>query len=84
MCNKPADVEVILYDIYVREQEVFYEQDDTCGFLCFKHMAANEAASSGERRSRGHVIYPYSNQRDAQGFTIYRPLADSPDSPRKH
>lgn len=73
-CNKQADYEVILYDVYPDDEDVFFERDMTCPFLCAEHMAENELKATGIREPRGEVRYPYSNQHNAQGFTIYRPL----------
>ena len=104
-CGKKADVRVILYDVYRDVPDVFFEQDYTCQFLCFSHMAQNEAGAKshdhlpedwprGERfsvaqlldlphrdpqptemrRARGVTHYPFTNQHQAQGFTIYEPL----------
>ena len=73
-CTQKADYRVILYDVYMDEQEVFFEQDSTCPFLCASHMAENERRAKGVREPRGDVAYPYTNQHGAQGFTIYQPL----------
>jgi hypothetical protein len=73
-CKKPAEFEVILYDVYPYNQHVFFERDFTCPFLCGEHMVENETNGSGTREPRGFVRYPYSNQENAIGFTIYRPL----------
>ena len=73
-CENVAAVEVVLYDVYP-DGTVFYEQDHTCSYLCCEHVKANEQAASGERRPRGVVRYPYTNQGHAQGFTIYRPFS---------
>jgi hypothetical protein len=73
-CGKAADVEVILYDVYLSEIDLFFEQDYTCPYLCFAHMVENERGALGIRAPRGHVRYPFSNRHDAQGFTIYQPL----------
>jgi len=73
-CKKPAEFEVFLYDVYLHAEDVFFQRDFTCPFLCGEHMAENEQYASGIRAPREHVRYPYSNQEDAQGFTIYRPL----------
>ena len=73
-CKKPAEFEVILYDVYPYDELVFFQRDFTCPFLCGEHMAENELYASGIREPRGYVRYPYSNQEAAQGFTIYRPL----------
>jgi hypothetical protein len=75
-CKKPAEFEVILYDVYVHDERVFFERDFTCPFLCGKHMAENESQASGTRAPRESVRYPYGNQQGALGFTIYRPLKD--------
>ncbi len=73
-CKKNAVVEVLLYDVYLGEQIVFFERDCTCPFLCAKHMVANEKGADGVREPRGSVNYPFTNKGSAQGFTIYRPL----------
>ena len=73
-CNAEADYEVILYDIYPDDGEVFFEQDDTCPFICAHHAAENEGQAHGERRPRGVVDYPHTNKHNAQGFSIYKPL----------
>lgn len=75
-CDRPADVEVILYDVYPKLPLVFFERDRTCSFLCGEHMAENELGADGERRPGGHVRYPYTNRHGARGFTIYRPLSE--------
>ena len=72
-CNSEADYEVVLYDVY-HDGEVFFERDTTCSFICARHAAENEREAKGERRPRGIVDYPYTNQHGAQGFTIYKPL----------
>jgi len=73
-CTADAVCEVILYDVYLHDGTVFFEQDYTCPYLCAEHVVENEAEAKGERKPRGVVTYPYTNQHAAQGFTIYRPL----------
>jgi hypothetical protein len=73
-CEEEAVVEVILYDVYLAEEHVFFERDHTCPFLCAKHVVENERGAEGVRQPRGSVRYPFTNQEGAQGFTIYRPL----------
>lgn len=73
VCNAPASVEVILYDVY-SEGTVFFERDTTCPFLCVAHLIENEKSLSESRVPRGIASYKYSNKHDAQGFTIYKPL----------
>jgi hypothetical protein len=77
-CTNNADVEVILYDLYLYGEtgDVFFERDYTCPFLCSLHMTENEEQARGERKPRATVRYPYTNRNGAQGFTIYRPLLD--------
>ena len=77
-CNREATVEVILYDVYPFECDVFFERDFTCPHLCAEHMAENETRARGVRTPRGHVEYPFTNKHSAQGFTIYRPLDAHP------
>lgn len=78
-CSKEAQVEVILYDVYVHHigapEPIFFQRDFTCPFLCYDHAVENEEQADGERRPRGTIRYPYSNRHGAQGFTIYRPLS---------
>ena len=73
-CTNEAIHEVILYDFYLHDGTVFFEQDYTCPFICAEHATENEEEARGERRPRGDVDYPYTNQHGAQGFTIYRPI----------
>jgi hypothetical protein len=75
-CTRKADYRVILYDVYLYpgQEEVFFETDSTCPFICTAHMAENERQAKGERRPRGDTLYPYTNNNGAQGFTIYQPL----------
>jgi hypothetical protein len=75
-CVRPADYEVYLYDYYPSQNEEFFEQDYTCPFLCDEHMEQNEREAEGERKPRGFVRYPFSNQNFAQGYTTYAPLSD--------
>jgi hypothetical protein len=79
-CSKPADVEVRLYDVYLYHDtaDIFDQRDFTCPFLCAEHAAENENAADGERRPRGFVRYKYTNRHSAQGFSIYRYLAQNP------
>ncbi len=72
-CTKSADVAVHLFDLYPNG-ELFDEQDTSCPFLCTSHMLENERGARGERRPRGSVEYPFTNQEGAQGFTIYREI----------
>ncbi len=78
-CENAAVVEARLYDVYVDDPNVlmFDERDFTCPFLCDAHVRENETRAKGERKPRGSVRYPFTNQHQAQGFTIYRPLQDS-------
>lgn len=73
-CENEAEVEVILYDVYLQPRHVFFEQDFTCPYLCLDHVVENEEKAEGERCPRGYVKYPHTNRNDAQGFNIYRPL----------
>jgi hypothetical protein len=73
-CTAPATVEVYLYDVYNATGEVFSEIDTTCPFLCSQHVKQNEGEATGERKPRGFTTYPFTNKKQAQGFTIYRPL----------
>jgi len=74
-CQNPAAYQVILYDVYVPLGDVFFEEDFTCPRICRDHMIENESKAKGVREPRGDVEYPYTNRNQAQGFTIYRPLA---------
>jgi len=75
-CGQPAAVEVRLYDVYP-DGTIFDERDYTCPFLCPEHLRDKELKAQGERKPRGFVRYPYTNQHGAQGFTIYRPINGS-------
>ena len=75
VCDNKAFAEVLLFDVYLKYDDVFLERDYTCPFLCRKHVIENEDKAQGIREPRGSVTYPYSNQHGAQGFTVYRPLA---------
>ncbi len=46
-CGRAADVEVRLYNVY-HDGTVFDERDDTCPFLCQRHVAENEQRAQGE------------------------------------
>jgi len=72
-CNEAAAFEVLLYDRY-SDGVVFSEPDFTCPYLCEGHQIENEANAHGERKPRGLVSYPFTNQEGAQGFTKYRSL----------
>lgn len=76
-CTNTPAVEVRLFDIYLNSSpiELFDEIDHTCPYLCETHLKENESKAIGERRPRGSVHYPHSNKGQAQGYTIYRPLA---------
>jgi hypothetical protein len=74
-CGRKAEFEVILYDVYWADEGVFFQQDFTCPYLCGAHMVENEMLAKGIREPRGFVQYPHSNRHQANGFTIYRPLA---------
>jgi len=73
-CGLLAAVEVFLYDVYPEEQMLFFEQDMTCPYLCWSHLAENEEEAQGERKPRGYVQYPYTNRQGALGWSIYREL----------
>ncbi|MFN6528251.1 hypothetical protein [Nostoc sp. ChiSLP03a] len=64
-CEKPPEYEVYLYDYYPLYHEEFFEQDQTCPFLCEHHMEENEFLADGLRTPRGYVKYPYSNRYQA-------------------
>jgi hypothetical protein len=46
-CDRAAVVEVIFYDVYPSDDghvdDVVYEQDETCPYLCMEHLSENEA-----------------------------------------
>lgn len=76
-CTARADYEVILYDFFGDQpsgEEVFWEQDFTCPYLCGTHVKENELSAQGIREPLGLVEYRYTNQHRAGGFSIYRPL----------
>lgn len=74
-CTELAAFEVLLYDKY-SHGEIFLEQDITCPYLCSTHQIENEEQASGVKRPRGIVVYPYTNQHRAQGYTQYRDLSN--------
>lgn len=74
-CQREAEYKVILYDVYTDIEEVFFEQDITCPFICAHHMTENEELARGIRRPRGDIDYPYTNRDQALGFTIYQPVS---------
>lgn len=74
-CQHEAEYKVILYDVYTDIEEVFFQQDTTCPFLCAHHMAENEKSAKGVRKPRGETEYLYTNRHLAQGFTIYQPIS---------
>lgn len=65
-----------MYDYYPFTNKESLEQDFTCPFLCEDHMQENERKANGRRQPRGWVIYPYSNQGGAQGYSKYAPIRD--------
>lgn len=75
-CTNPAEFEVVLYDFYENHNEIFYEQDYTCPFLCNTHLEQNESEAVGERVPRGDVHYPYTNRHGAQGYSKYNPIKE--------
>jgi hypothetical protein len=81
-CKTEAVAEVRLYDVY-RDGTIFDEQDFTCPFICASHIWQNEGGMAGERNLRGISSYPFTNQHRAQGFTIYRALADPSPTPEQ-
>ena len=72
-CQSDAVAEVIQYDVY-HDGSILFQQDETCPYLCAKHLVQNEDEAAGVREPRGIVEYPHSNRHGAQGFTIYKPL----------
>ncbi len=72
-CTVPAIAQAFQYD--VQGGEPIWRSDDSCPFLCRTHLAANEAETIGERKPGGKVEYIYTNQSQATGFTVYKPLA---------
>lgn len=73
-CNSPATVKVFLHDEYQNPQDVFHEQDKHCPYLCDQHMQENELNAVGVREPRGVVEYPYTNQRHANGWSVYEAI----------
>jgi hypothetical protein len=80
-CNEQAVFQVILYDFYPHDGELFSEKDITCPFICTGHAIENEQSAKGERKPRGSVDYQYTNQHGAQGFTIYQPISNLDSGP---
>ena len=70
-CTRDAVVEVILYVIYPEEQQVFFERDCTCPYLCAQDMVENEERLRRERGRCGAARYPFTNGQGANVFTAY-------------
>ena len=79
-CDTFAPCEVLLYDVYTDIEEVFIERDYTCPFLCRQHMVENELSCQGKREPGGDCAYLFTNQEQARGFTVYKPLSGADKS----
>jgi hypothetical protein len=75
-CLNLADYEVVLYDYYPNMNKTFYEQDDTCPFLCQHHVDENEKKAEGSKAPRDVTSYPYTNKHNAQGHSKYNLLKE--------
>jgi hypothetical protein len=73
-CPNIAAYEVVLYDFDPAEGAVRFTEDDDCPYICVEHAIENERRARGERVPHGVVSYPYTNQSQAPGFSIYRQL----------
>lgn len=73
-CHQAAACEVIHVDVSVPGGRVVYKTDETCPYLCNRHVAENELRAHGTRKPQGMVCYPHTNRQHEQGFSIYRPL----------
>ena len=71
ICDAPASVEVMLYDVY-SDGTIFSETDFTCPYLCEAHRIENESSRVGNKVPRGVALYKYSNKNGAQGYTKYK------------
>lgn len=50
---------------------ISYDVDDTCPYLCLKHMKENEESSSGNRKAETVVHYKFTNKNNQIGYTKY-------------
>jgi hypothetical protein len=82
-CSAAAAFSVLLSDLSVVEvkkaDEIlfstpFLQQDYTCPFLCAEHAFENEARARGLPTPNGRIEYPYTNRRQAKGFSLYMRL----------
>jgi hypothetical protein len=73
-CERPAEYIVMLYNYRDELQEEFYEQDQSCPFLCEQHMTENEQQAIGEKISGSSTTYPHTNKFNKRGFTKYIPV----------
>jgi hypothetical protein len=66
-CTQPAEYEVYLRDVYPPPMRTeFYEQDNTCPFLCEKHFQEDRKKDP-----------QYTNKHVANGTTEYRHLREA-------
>lgn len=73
-CSEAASCEVIHVDVTLPGGRVVYKTDETCPYLCSRHVAENELRAHGSRKPQGMVCYPHTNRQNEHGFSIYRPL----------
>lgn len=74
-CEEPAIVEVFLEDIIgFRETFHFFEQDESCPFLCREHLKQNEEESTGWGRSRSYPFSKHGFHSGVEGWSVYRTL----------
>jgi hypothetical protein len=74
-CSNVAACEVFRQNIDPTG-ELVCEPDDSCSYLCRKHISENERHAKGDRGLKGRVTYPFTNQRKLMGFSIYMPLKE--------
>lgn len=75
-CRNVAACEVFRQNMDLPAGECRCDRDDSCPYLCRKHITENERLAKGVREQKGRVIYPYTNQRKLMGFSVYMPLKD--------
>jgi len=69
-CIEDGKYLVMLRDIYP-DGEIFYEPDETCSYLCERHMMENQESKQNSGGTRPCFSYKYTNKNLAQGWSEY-------------
>lgn len=72
-CENEADYVVLIYDHSIVNGWVTW-LDNSCPYICKKHQSINEDKAIGKPIPRSHIRYPFTKQRDDQGFVRYYPF----------